>query len=224
MCRMAVIPPNIREEEGSRLRTAYQRLRLTKRITGADIAEQCGWQSASTFSRLLTGKVALTYESLMRLSKALGVPPETIAPRLIQDGQDGEKGKVARLLPVSLIRSVTRGSWGEPFLTELRLPLHTADQAAFALTFEPGVAPSGLESWVLVVEPSRKPTVHDAVIIRHGRGKYSYARVQSIQEDSSLSVAVDGRGLLMTTAGRCMLVSCLCRPADLRTFRACAEC
>lgn len=220
---MANISPVIREEEGSRLRAAYQRMKMTKRITQAHISAECGWQNASTFNRLLSGKIALTIETLMKLASALGVSPASISPRLIQDVASGLESRVARQLPVGLVKSVSRGSWGEPFLTDLRLAYFTADQSAFALTFDQGEAPRPFAGWVVVVEPGRKTVLNDYVIVRHGVGKYSCGRVQGIHEDGTTGIEIDGLGVVLTSPKRCMLVSNLCRPADLQSFRACAE-
>ena len=68
----------IREEEGGRLRVAYQRMKITKRITQAEIARACGWTSASTFNRVLSGKIPLTLDSVTKLAAALGVNPASI--------------------------------------------------------------------------------------------------------------------------------------------------
>lgn len=196
---------------------------MTKRITQAHISTECGWQNASTFNRLLSGKIALTIETLMKLASALGVSPASISPRLIQDEATGLESRVARQLSVGLVKSVTRGSWGEPFLTDLRLAYFTADQSAFALTFDPGEAPTPFAGWVVVVEPGQPTALNDYVIVRHGSGKYSCGRVQGIYEDGTTGIEIDGVGVILTSPKRCMLVSSLCRSADLHSFRACAE-
>lgn len=109
---MANVPQIIREAEGSRLRSAYQRIKLTTGITQTDIATECGWRSASAFNRLLAGKSVLTLEVLTKLAAILGVTPAAISPRLIQDDSFGIESRNARQLPVSLVKAVTRGSWG----------------------------------------------------------------------------------------------------------------
>lgn len=220
---MANVSPIIREAEGKRLRVAFQRIKLTKRITQADVAAACGWQNASTFNRLLNGKIPLTLDSLTKLAATLGVEPSLISPRLIQSDASGLEAKSPLQLPVSLIKAVSRGSWGEPFLTTFRLGYFTADATAFALTFDRGIAPAGLEGWVVVVEPGQNAVQGDCVIVRHGAGKYSYGRITAIADDGAFSVEVEGRGMVLTTARRCMLVAALCRPADLQDFRACAD-
>lgn len=108
-------------------------------------------------------------------------------------------------------------------MTSQRLAYFTSDPSAFALIFDVGVAPGKLEGWVVVVEPGRQAVPLDSVIVRHGAGKYSYGRVVAQPEDGSLAVDIDGRGVVLTTPKRCMLVSALCRQAELVKFRACAE-
>lgn len=209
----------IREEEGSRLRAAYQRMKFTKRITQADIAAACGWTSASTFNRVLSGKIPLTVESVTKLAAALGVSPSSISPRLIHDVATGQEAKSTRLLPVSTIKDVRRGCWAEPFVTTLRFPFFTADATAYALTFEYEVAPSGLSGWVVIVEPSGKPVTGDSVVVRQAPGKYSYGRLKVNESDGAFEVEVEGLGKILTTPKRCMLVAALCRQNDLRHFR-----
>lgn len=213
----------IRAEEGSRLRAAYQRLKITKRITQADIAAACGWTSASTFNRVLSGKIPLTLDSVTKLASVLGVSPSSISPRLIQEKASGQESKATRLLPVSTVKDVRRGCWGEPFLTTLRFPFFTGDPTAYAITFESEVAPTGLEGWVVVVEPGGKPVTGDCVVVRQAPGKYSYGRLSVSEVDGAFAVNVDGLGKILTTTHRCMLVAALCRQSDLRDFRACAE-
>lgn len=212
----------IREEEGSRLRAAYQRMKITKRITQADIAVACGWTSASTFNRVLSGKIPLTVESVTKLAAALGVSPSSISPRLIQDVAAGQDAKTTRLLPVSTVKDVRRGCWGEPFLTTLRFPFFTADPTAYAITFEADIAPPGTAGWVVVVEPHGKPVSGDCVVVRQAPGKYSYGRLIVGESDGAFAVEVEGLGKILTTPKRCMLVTALCRQQELRNFRACA--
>lgn len=220
---MANVSPNIREEEGSRLRIAYQRMKITKRITQSDIALACGWTSASTFNRLLSGKIPLTLESVTKLAAALGVTPSSISPRLAQDKAAGQENKASRLLPVSSVKDIRRGSWGEPFVTTLRLPFFTKDSTAFAIVFDPQAAPVGLAGWVVVVEPAMKAVTGDFVVVRHGPGKYSYGLLNVGESDGSHAVDIDGLGTVLAGPRRCMVVSALCRLGDLRDFRACAE-
>lgn len=220
---MANISPIIREEEGSRLRVAFQRKKITKRITQADIALACGWTSASTFNRLLSGKIPLTLESVTKLAAALDVTPASISPRLVQDKATGQEGKASRLLPVSSVKDVRRGSWGEPFLTTMRLPFFSADSTAYAIIFDLEAAPAGLGGWVVVVEPAMKALTGDRVVVRHAPGKYSFGRLFVDEADGSHAVDIDGLGKVLTTPRRCMVVSSLCRLADLQDFRACAE-
>jgi transcriptional regulator with XRE-family HTH domain len=206
---MANISPIIREEEGNRLRAAYQRSKLTRRLTQTEVAAECGWKNASTFNRILNGKNPLTFETLTKLSQVLNVSPASISPRLAQEVDSLDVNRIQRLLPVSHVRSVTRGSWGEPFITSQRLSFYTADETAFALTFERDIAPAGLDGWVVIIEPSSKSFPGDRVIVRNGVGKYSFGTVAEANDKGALSVAIEGRGVMLSTPQRCMLIAAL---------------
>ncbi len=220
---MADVPPIIREQEGSRLRAAFRRTKLRNRITQADVATACGWQSASTFNRVLSGKIALSSEVLVRLSKLLDFHPAEVSPRLAQGEEEVGGLSITRMSPVSLVKAVSRGSWGEPFLTSRCIPVHTQDSGAFGLIFDSASAPDGLDGWVLVVEPSGAPGAGDRVIVRHGVGKYSFGRVSAGLNEGVYPVEVPGKGLVLARARQCMLVASMVRQGLMRDFRACAE-
>lgn len=212
---MSTVPQIVSEAEGNRLRSAFQRYRITKRITQAEVALACGWQSASTFNRVLKGKVPLTLVALMKIAEVLEVDPYTISPRLAPRHVDGTEGRQPRALSVSSVVSVTRGSWSEPFLSTKTLTYFTSDEGAFALVFEPGQAPEGIDGWVMVVEPARRVVEGDRVIVQHGVGKYSLGQVTSLSTGTSVSVSIPELGDLLAPAKRCMLVASLCRPSEL---------
>lgn len=218
---MASVPKFVVEEEGKRLRAAYQRLKTSRRVTQDSIAKECGWKNASTFNRLLSGQAALNLDSLGRLAPILGVAPEFISPRLSQAGTLEQKRH--SYLPVSHVRSVSRGSWGEPFMTELRVPFHTDDAGAFALIFDAGVAPSGFGSWVVVIEPSLASAPGDSVIIRLGRGKFAAGQVLATSAAGEVTVRLESAPSAVFPASKCALVTALVRRSLLRDFRACAE-
>jgi len=203
---MANVSEIIREEEGSRLKAAYQRAKLKRRLTQSVVATECGWKNASTFNRILTGKIPLTVDSLNKLSLVLNFTPSSVSPRLTL-ALNSQDARISRLLPVSLVKAVTRGSWGEPFITERSLPFFTKDDTAFALIFDPGIAPSGLSGWVAVVEPAGSVVSGDRVVVRHGVGKYSYGEVGAGSGDGVFPVIIESRGTVMTTPKRCMLVA-----------------
>lgn len=212
---MANVSEIIREEEGSRLKAAYQRAKLTRRLTQTAVAIECGWKNASTFNRILTGKNPLTVDTLNKLSEVLKFSPDTVSPRLTS-ALNSEDKRISRLLPVSHVNAVTRGSWGEPFITDRRLPFYSADNTAFALTFDPSVAPATLAGWVVVVEPAGSPVSGDRVVVRHGVGKYSYGEVSADGSEDGFPVFIEGRGTVLTTPKRCMLVACLLPMSALR--------
>lgn len=212
---MATISPIILEEEGSRLRAAYQRAKLTRRLTQTDVAAECGWKNASTFNRILSGRIPLTLDSLSRLAQVLKISPAAISPRLAHESGDLNDMRVSRLLAVSLVRSVTRGSWGEPFVTAHRVLFYSADETAFALTFESGLQPLGCNGWVMVVEPASQTVVGDWVIVRNGVGKYTLGLVVEPGKAGGFAVEVEGRGVVLTTPQRCMLVAAMLPSSQL---------
>jgi len=218
---MASISTYVKQEEGSRLRSAYQRLKLRQRITQADVAIACGWKNASTFNRLLLGKLALTLESVERLAPVLGVTPEYLSPRLLHATAAATGAALA--LPVGIVRSVTKGCWGEPFMTELQVHHHTSDPSAFALVFDASCTPPVFGRWVLILEPATAPQAEDWVVVKQAKGKYAYAQVVSVGESSVASLRFEGGDLQDMPLSRCSLVACLMRPAAMRNFRACAE-
>jgi len=218
---MATIPQFVIADEGKRLRVAYQRLKTSRRITQDSVAKACGWKNASTFNRLLSGRLALTHDSLTRVAKALGIEPDLISPRLAQL-PDNDLGRLC-YLPVSVVKSVSRNSWGEPFVSELRLPFHTVDRGAFALIFDTAVVFEPFDSWVAVVEPSVRPGVNDQVIVRIGKGKYALGRVGALEGPDAAMVSLKQGAQESLSLTRCALIAALVRRSQLRDFRACAE-
>jgi transcriptional regulator with XRE-family HTH domain len=221
---MATVTPIIRKQEASRLRDAYQRMKLLKGTTQAEIAARCGWSGASTFNRILTGKSPLSLESLIKLAPALGVHPSVISPRLIRAENADTQSRAPRLLPVSVVKSIIRGGWEEPIESPLRLSHYTADETAYALIFELGVAPVGLAGWVMVVEPGRKVCQGDSAVVTNGVGKYSFGCVGELRLDGMFPVEIQGKGVILSKRRHCMLVSSLCRAGDLTDFGAGTKC
>lgn len=213
--RMASISPIILEEEGSRLRAAYQRAKLTRRLTQTDVAAECGWKNASTFNRILSGRIPLTLDSLTKLAQVLKLSPAAISPRLAHESGDLDNMRISRLLSVSLVRSVTRGCWGEPFVTARRILFYSADETAFALTFESGLEPIGFSGWVVVIEPASRAVVGDRVVVRNGAGKYSIGLVAEPDKSGGFAVEIEGRGAVLTTPQRCMLVAAMLPESQL---------
>lgn len=206
---MASISPIILKEEGGRLRAAFQRAKQIRPLTQSDVAKACGWKNASTFNRILTGQKALNLESLEKLAGVLAVAPASISPRLAYESGSLDANMLSRLLHVSHVRSVTKGSWAEPFVTTNRILFHSADETAFALTFEGQNAPSGLAEWVIVIEPASLPLPGDRVVMRQGIGKYTLGTISKAHENGALAVAVEGKGTVLSTRQKCMLIAAL---------------
>lgn len=51
-------------------------------ITQEEVAHRCGWKTQGAFSQYLHGKIPLNLSALLKISKALGVSPTRISPRL----------------------------------------------------------------------------------------------------------------------------------------------
>lgn len=70
-------------EDADRLKKAHQ---LAKRqnpsLSQAQLAFDCGWNTQGAVSQYMTGKIPLNIEALVKLSRALGVKPEQISPKL----------------------------------------------------------------------------------------------------------------------------------------------
>lgn len=204
---MASISAIILREEGSRLRAAFQRAKLTRPLTQSDVALACGWKNASTFNRILTGQKALNLESLEKLSEVLAVTPATISPRLAHERGSLDSNRLSRLLHVSHVQSVSRGSWAEPFATTKRILYYCADESSFALTFEVSAAPVGMAGWVAIIEPASSPLPGDRVVMRVGVGKYTLGTVGRVHDSGALDIAVEGKGTVLSTRQKCMLVA-----------------
>lgn len=212
---MASISQIILKEEGNRLRAAFQRAKQKGRITQADVATACGWKNASSFNRLLTGQTALTLDTLEKLAGILEVSLAVISPRLAHEAGSLLDKRLSKLLHVSHVSKVTRGSWTEPFTTGKRIAFHTADESSFALTFDVLVAPTGFAGWVVIIEPATPLSPGDRVITRLAFGRYSLGIVGKSHDTGSVDVLVEGKGLVLSTRQKCMLIAALLPESQL---------
>ncbi len=55
-----------------------------RKLTQADVAEECGWNGQSAISQYTTGRIPLNLEALLKLSRVLKFRPEEVSPRLAQ--------------------------------------------------------------------------------------------------------------------------------------------
>lgn len=82
--------PALQLEEAARLREIFEERQEAaklkgKRLSQSDVGEACGWSSAqSTMSQLLTGKMRLGLDALVRLAHVLKFRPEEVSPRLAE--------------------------------------------------------------------------------------------------------------------------------------------
>ncbi len=53
-----------------------------RKLTQADVAEECGWSGQSAVSQFTTGRIPLNLDALLKLSKVLNFHPEEVSPRL----------------------------------------------------------------------------------------------------------------------------------------------
>jgi hypothetical protein len=81
-------PPAVQLEEAEKLRAIFEQrrsesARAGSRITQTEVGEACGWQSPqSVMSQLITGRMALNVEMLIRLAHVLNFSPVDVSPRL----------------------------------------------------------------------------------------------------------------------------------------------
>lgn len=69
-------------EDANRLRSIWLGKKASNRkYTQAYVAEQCGWESQSTFSQYL-GKIPLNFDALIKLSRVLECAPSEISPSM----------------------------------------------------------------------------------------------------------------------------------------------
>jgi transcriptional regulator with XRE-family HTH domain len=80
------------EAEPASPRDAIRRLRKQSRMTLRDVSEQTGL-TISTLSRLERGRISLSHDKLMRLSKALGVETSQLLETSIQGPAIGGAGR-----------------------------------------------------------------------------------------------------------------------------------
>lgn len=218
---MTSAPKFVIEEEGKRLRAAYQRLKKSKHVTQDSIAKACGWKNASTLNRLFYGKTALNADSLGRLSTVLGASAEYISPRLTEASSLEPVRHI--YVPVSSVVFSTNSTWSEPVPTELRLPIHTSNASSFALIFDNATAPPSFGGWAVVVEPGSSLTNGDSVVVRVGKGKYAQAIVEGHSESGEALARIPGQELTAYPLSHCWLVAGLSRRSKLVDFRACLE-
>lgn len=120
-----------------------------KRLSQVDVGILCGWSSPqSTMSQLLTGKLALSLESLVRLAHVLKFDPKRVSTRLSSSLQI-----IARLIDGGLINP-------EADVEEFRLPVTTGSVPVLFRAkvtregrYSQGGAPSGCHGLLNIYSP-----------------------------------------------------------------------
>jgi phage repressor protein C with HTH and peptisase S24 domain len=91
------VPEATRKEEAARLKAAHvQRRQTDPSLTQVKIADLCGWAGQSVVSQYMTGKIALNFSALTKLSNVLEVDPYSISPRVMNEhaiGVDSHSAK-----------------------------------------------------------------------------------------------------------------------------------
>lgn len=187
------IPP-LQLEEGARLREIFEERQEAaklkgKRLSQASVGAACGWASAqSIMSQLMTGKMRLGLEALVRLAHVLKFRPEEVSPRLAETIDLIAMLNASKLLgadpttdayrlpvttgsvPVTLkadINELGEFTGGDKSRNVLGLlSIHCKDKAAFAVMIQGNSMSPRLRSHeFIVVEPGHAVESGDDVLV-----------------------------------------------------------
>jgi len=70
------------KRDAARLKAAMERAKAENGLTQAAMAEACHWETQSTVSQYVSGKIPLNVEALARMCAVLNVPLREISPTL----------------------------------------------------------------------------------------------------------------------------------------------
>ncbi len=155
-----------------------KKLMRVKRIKAITLAQRMG-VSCAYISQLITGIRNPGRETLLKLSKALEVPVETL---LMLGTDTSEKLLISRKIPVLEASKIE--VWAEH--VDLDYPLFIADQYEYATTDDPNafyITPQGLISCcglgncdLILVEPNKNTRSGDTVLV-HLPGGFSIRKI-----------------------------------------------
>ena len=174
-------------DECARLKAIYNKRKSEARskgriLTQQEVGELCEWKSPqSTVNQYMTGKLALNLDALMRLSKALGFPPEDVSPRLAQTVQhltypsvhagNVEPGPPITTAPrrieiVGTAQLGPDGYWVGLDNSDGWVETWSRDEDAYALRLRgDSMAPAIRSGWVAVCEPNHRLVPGEYVMV-----------------------------------------------------------
>lgn len=161
-----------------------------KRLTQVDVGIACGWTSAqSVVSQLMSGRMPLGIETLIKLAYVLKFHPKEVSPRLAVTIDLLSKIKDSGLLhpevvsesfrlpvttgciPVTFKARVSSNGAYTPEAQEMETPfgllnIYSKDPGAFGIMITGNALSPRLKSHeFLVVEPGREPVAGDDVVV-----------------------------------------------------------
>ena len=208
---MFKVSEEIIKEEAARLRSAFNTLKYRKGLTQADVAQACGWKSASTFNRLLYAKTALTESSLAAVCKALEVEQITISPRLVQKVEPN--AVLLREIAVQRISADASLRWAGRESTPYAIIHHTTDPGATALVMDGDAVPQELKPWVLLFEKEVKPEVDDWIMFELPGAGETLGKVFNIEASGGVGVIRPDGGKTLLSPARIATLTSLIRKA-----------
>lgn len=182
--------PAVQLEEAEKLRAIFKQrrsesARAGSKITQTDVGEACGWQSAqSVMSQLMTGRMALNVEMLIRLAHVLNFSPVEVSPRLavtidlvsrlpgagkLLAAVEGYRIPViSGSIPVSCKAALNKdGRFTPQYESYGLLTIYSPDQAAYGLMIVGNaLIPRIRNGEVVVIEPSHECLAGDEVLVR----------------------------------------------------------
>jgi SOS-response transcriptional repressor LexA len=182
--------PALQLEEAEKLRAIFEQrrsesARAGSRITQTDVGEACGWNSAqSVMSQLMTGRMALNVEMLIRLAHVLNFSPVEVSPRLavtidlvsrlpdsgkLFSAVDGYRIPViSGSIPVTCKGALAQdGGFTPQYENFGLLTIYSADHTAYGLMISGNaLMPRIRNGEIAVIEPSRECQAGDEVLVR----------------------------------------------------------
>ena len=182
--------PAVQLEEAEKLRAIFNQRRsesatVGSRITQTDVGEACGWQSAqSVMSQLMSGRMALNVDMLIRLAHVLKFSPVEVSPRLavtidlvsrlpragkLFDSVDGYRIPViSGSIPVTCKATLAKdGGFTAQNDSYGMLTIFSPDHSAYGLMISGNaLMPRIRNGEIAVIEPSRECQAGDDVLVR----------------------------------------------------------
>lgn len=206
------IPHEVLKDEALKLKRAYQLCKRHKGLTQEKLANICGWKSTASIRRLMMGDEALSYEALILISKALGVAPGAISPRLAP-GSPGT-AVVVKSLTVRTATPGKNGHWPEPVATLMNIEHFTASQSTSAIIFSGRYSPKFYSEWILIVDSMSEVSSGDAVVYEHQAGQYEIAKAIKLHADGGVEIQDQSNESRLVASARCQAITYLVRKSS----------